>query len=127
MHDDVGTGVFVAPLANCRRPFCMAAAASIRTELRREAATPSIEAGEPNGCTACFNDAPCPPFTSHGAPIRQLFGAGLFTSREPSTPWCVLGHFHTVPKHFTHPPQSTPVYTPTDTHPKHVCEHTYPF
>jgi hypothetical protein len=32
--------------------------------------------GEPNGGTACFNDAPCPPFTSHGASIRQLFGAG---------------------------------------------------
>jgi hypothetical protein len=30
-------------------------------------------AGEPNGC---LNDAPCPPSASHGASIRQPFGAG---------------------------------------------------
>jgi hypothetical protein len=33
--------------------------------------------GEPNGRTACLNDAPCPPFSSHGASIRRPFGAGL--------------------------------------------------
>jgi hypothetical protein len=32
--------------------------------------------GEPNGRTACLNDAPCPLFTSHGASIRRPFGAG---------------------------------------------------
>jgi hypothetical protein len=31
------------------------------------------ECGEPSGC---LNDAPCTPFTSHGASIRQPFGAG---------------------------------------------------
>jgi hypothetical protein len=34
---------------------------------------PAPASGEPSGC---LNDAPCPPFTSHGASIRQPFGPG---------------------------------------------------
>jgi hypothetical protein len=40
------------------------------------AASKHPRGGEPNGCPVCFNDAPCPPLTSHGASIRQPFGAG---------------------------------------------------
>eukprot|EP01047_Picozoa_sp_COSAG01_P008182 COSAG01_NODE_319_length_18909_cov_32.636151_6_plen_117_part_00 len=41
------------------------------------AASKQPRGGALNGCTACLNDAPCPPLTSHGASIiRQPFGAG---------------------------------------------------
>jgi hypothetical protein len=34
---------------------------------------PGRQTGEPNGCR---NDAPCSPFTRHGASIKKPFGAG---------------------------------------------------
>jgi hypothetical protein len=50
--------------------------ASILADCRDAVQAHLAALGEPNGRTACPNDAPCPPFTSHGASIRHPFGAG---------------------------------------------------
>jgi hypothetical protein len=50
--------------------------ASILADCRDAVQAHLAALGEPNGRTACPNDAPCPPFTSHGASIRRPFGAG---------------------------------------------------
>jgi hypothetical protein len=56
--------------------------AGTRTATPTAPAFSSTPTGEPSGCLpACFNDAPCPPITSHGASITQPFGAAPWRGR----------------------------------------------
>eukprot|EP01047_Picozoa_sp_COSAG01_P042383 COSAG01_NODE_3698_length_5784_cov_5.069129_2_plen_184_part_00 len=47
----------------------------------------AAEAAEPcHAMPRCFNDAPCPPFTSHGASTRKLFGAAMPPQSRSNAP-----------------------------------------